>query len=388
MKFVTIDTETSIKNRGEGAIGDFKASPFCKENKIVKFGFAKGFEGSPIALVAKPEQFSFKEPELLVGHNIGFDLLHMLKDGLIKEEQFPNIYIWDTQQVEYLLSGQRHTYPSLDECCEARGLPLKNNKIKEYWDNGIDTELIPPPELNAYLIGDVENTRAIFLDQWATVSRNPALMELVRVKMEDKLSTIWMEWNGMQFDLVTANTLKEDLVIQKENYEAYIVAESEDYWPTLELGPPDPAKNEHVSALLYGGVLKYEAVEPAVDENGSWITFKSGAKKGQIKTKKVLKEIAVVPELVFAFGTETKKKGVYKVDDEVLEVLAKDSNIAHFVQQWRTVTKDISTYYEGYASLVWPDGKIHPSFNHEATGTGRQSCTKPNLQNVTKTEED
>ena len=36
--YVVIDLETSIKNRGEEAIGDFKASPYHPDNKIVAVG--------------------------------------------------------------------------------------------------------------------------------------------------------------------------------------------------------------------------------------------------------------------------------------------------------------------------------------------------------------
>ena len=39
MKICTIDLETSIKNRGEDAVGGSKASPHCEDNHVVHTGW-------------------------------------------------------------------------------------------------------------------------------------------------------------------------------------------------------------------------------------------------------------------------------------------------------------------------------------------------------------
>jgi DNA polymerase-1 len=82
------------------------------------------------------------------------------------------------------------------------------------------------------------------------------------------------------------------------------------------------------------------------------------------------------------------------VDDEVLNSIADDReiaipvrHIAGFVLEWRALKKEITTYLEGYSKMVTPDGRIHATINHCSTATGRQSCTKPNLQNVSGVEE-
>lgn len=391
MKFVTLDAETTVRNKGEGAVGSFAASPFCKANKAVCWGAALGYEGAPVvSTFPTPLFWQPEHPILLVGHNIGFDLLHLFKE--IGESAMlralPNIHIWDTQHAEYLLSGQTHMYPSLNECAEARGLPLKDDKIAAYWADGVETEHIPYHELEEYNAYDVELTRAIFLDQWATMEDNPELLNLMRAKMEDKLSTIWMEWNGMAFDLVAADAIKTVLekdVVSLERDVQFLMPPS---WPAeVDF---DIAKNEHVSAVLFGGLVKWDGIETLPE------TYKTGPRAGQCKTRKVIMacEVGSLSDNT-AHKVATKKTGVFKLDDEVLSNIIDDSRagrdsrrFCELVLQWREKRKDISTYYEGYSRLVWPDGLIHPSINHEATRTGRQSCTNPNLQNVTKKEEE
>jgi len=57
------------------------------------------------------------------------------------------------------------------------------------------------------------------------------------------------------------------------------------------------------------------------------------------------------------------------------------------VLKLRKVTKDAGTYFEGYSKECWEhDSCIHPNYNHAATNTGRISCTKPNVMNITRKE--
>jgi hypothetical protein len=393
MKFVTLDAETTVRNKGEGAVGDFHASPFCAANTVVCWGEAFGYEGGVSHSVHLPSLAYSRinrEPTLLVGCNIGFDLLHFFKQmgSDLTAMLLKNIHIWDIQQAEYLLSGQTHMYPSLNEMAVARGLEPKDDKIAAYWAAGTETEHIPEDELQEYNKHDVELTRTIFLDQWAAMLDDPNLLELMKVKMDDLLSTIWMEWNGMEFDLEAAAAgityLEDTLASVNETLKA--AARSFSAWPAgVEF---DAAKTEHVSAVLFGGPVKYETtvILPEV--------YKTGARAGQHKTRKE-EVVAMLPHqpATAKWAQPVKKPGVFKVDDEVLTAITEGpstvlSLTAAEILKWRELNKDITTYYKGYSALVWPDGRIHPSFNHAATRTGRQSCTKPNLQNVTKQKDD
>lgn len=388
MKYWIVDGETSIKNRGDAAVGDMAASPYCADNKLVLLGARQGTNNFVINNTAYSTLPDFlttalRECVLLIGHNIGFDLKYIAKTWPATWAQaLPNIYIWDTQQVAYLLSGQTHMYPSLDELCAEIGRPLKDDKIKEYWDNGVDTELIPMGELLPYLEGDLENTDAVFRHQYEIVTKNKALFNLVKVKMDDILCTVMMEDNGMEFDLMTAHSLAaaNDLKIAISELMAADLAAGH----FIEGFNFNPMSNEHVSLMMFGGEYKQRESVPVLDEHGNEVRYKTGARKGEVKTRQEDVMYTTAGMGLTPVGAP-KKNGIYSVADDVLQQYA-GVPFVQYIKTIRELTKENETYYRGYSSLVWPDGRIHPSINHCSTRTGRQSCTKPNLQNVTREE--
>jgi len=389
MKPYIIDAETNIKNRGEGSVGTMEASPYHPDNKIVLFGEGKQVGKEFDVATFKSDQIPYflyhakTSPVLLVGHNITFDLKYVAKTWPEHwKAAISNIYIWDTQQVAYLLSGQTHMYPSLDQLCAEIGHVLKDEKIKAYWEAGVDTEMIPADELEAYLRHDIRATAAVFRFQYEVVRALPNLFNLIRVKSDDMLMTSLMESNGMFFDIALANTISSDLSLEiKEFEEDLLLAASANNWPVEKAGPFNPLSPEHVSLLLFGGPITYKEDVVQIGPDGNPIVYKTGAKKGLPKTKKHEKTfdydgIGLVP-----LG-EPNKKGIYSTSEEVLSELKHP--VADAVLELRALYKDVETYYKGYSKLVWPDGLIHPNINHCSTRTGRQSCTQPNLQNASK----
>ena len=397
---VVIDLETTIRGGKEHG-----ASPYWPENQLVAIGtyadvgYKHWYYGSGGTHVV-PDMVSWwwsagshtdetGETVLLIGHNIGFDLKWLLKMGAIKREDLARIRIWDTQQAEYLLSGQAHLYPSLDDCCKEVGLPLKDDKIKEYWKAGVDTFDIPKNELLDYLKQDVMNTWELYRYQMEIFRELPELLTLAQIKMEDILFTTLMEHHGMAFDLskadehrvelerlVDTNSISWDGRVKDLKYRTVI---PENWHPSITSG-------RDVGILLFGGEAKWE------EEELTGEVFKTGARKGQPKTRKVERSAVVVPSSVAVAG-QVNKTG-WKTDDEILQsvVNAHDPSwtcyrMAKLVLDHRAYTKELSTYITGYSSMVSPaDMMIHPSINHCSTATGRQSCTKPNLQNVSGVE--
>ena len=116
--YATIDLETGIKNRGENAIGKNKASPFCKDNKICYSGVKRNGNlrldnliGTSFSDYIKPE-YGVK---LLVGANIKFDLLYLMRDYEDVREWLKTGRIWDIQLAEYLITGQDSKWAKLDD---------------------------------------------------------------------------------------------------------------------------------------------------------------------------------------------------------------------------------------------------------------------------------
>jgi DNA polymerase I-like protein with 3'-5' exonuclease and polymerase domains len=396
MKWHVLDSETNILNRGEGAVGEQQGHPACPHNHIVSLGEQFSINRE-VKYVERYDVNGVKElPEflkaalegkdvLVVIHNVPFDFSYFIKEWPEEMMQaLPHIYVWDTMQVEFLLEGGDKIMPSLDWCAENRGLPLKDDRIKQYWKAGTDTSLIPKQELLEYMWQDVDNTRQIFLDQWNTVSQSPKLLELVRVKMDDKLLTTFMQIYGMHFNLTKAAELLAE--VDKQMQEVYTTIMEEGSKHFAEDFTFNPASPDQVSALMFGGTYTVDRREPVLGEDGNPVLFKSGARKGQPKDRKVEVVLETKGLGLPSKNIPTIKGGKgFSTSDEHLSKL--DHPLASLLLQYRGLKKDAETYYRGYASLTWPDGCIRPDQQHETVVTGRLSCARPNLANVSKGED-
>lgn len=77
-----------------------------------------------------------------------------------------------------------------------------------------------------------------------------------------------------------------------------------------------------------------------------------------------------------------KTKTGYSTAADVLDKLAPDYPIVAKILEYRQLSKLKSTYADGLAVYIGPDGRIHGKFNQTITATGRISSTEPNLQNI------
>lgn len=394
MEPIIIDLETSIKNRGPDAIGKDKASPFVKENKIVWLGVGddevtRTIKGPNIKdLILRDNMDIF-----LVGHNIKFDLLYILRDNsLSKASWWPNGIIWDTQLAEYIITGQKSKYATLDELSLKYGGEVKDSRLKELWNDDVDTEDIPQEMIEPYLEGDIDNTRIVFKEQ-VRIAEKMGLMPLIATQMKALKATIEMEHNGLHFDKKGALTKLSGLEKLRDELREYVTAVFSEHIPEDKI-EINPESKDHLSVVLFGGKLKYKADVPVLDDDGNKTYFKSGARKGHLKTRKEDKWLTIkgfgqdiLP------GWETKKVGIYKTDEEVLKYLEAHSvskSVIALVKGLlilRELSKDVTTYFRPYIALCHADDCIHGKLNHVSTATGRLSSTSPNLQNITNSED-
>ena len=77
-----------------------------------------------------------------------------------------------------------------------------------------------------------------------------------------------------------------------------------------------------------------------------------------------------------------KTKTGYSTAADVLEKLAEDNPFVRDILEYRQLTKLKSTYADGLAAVIGPDGRIHSRFHQTITATGRISSSDPNLQNI------
>ncbi|MBO7339418.1 MAG: DNA polymerase I [Lachnospiraceae bacterium] len=131
------------------------------------------------------------------------------------------------------------------------------------------------------------------------------------------------------------------------------------------------AKREELKA--YGDALmsRIQELEASIHE-------KAG-KPFNILSPKQLGEV-LFEDMKLPGGKKTKTG--YSTAADVLEKLAPDVPIVSEILEYRGLTKLKSTYADGLAACIAPDGRIHTSFNQTITATGRISSTDPNLQNI------
>ncbi len=138
LKYTVIDLETTVRNRGEDAVGKQTGSPHHPDNKVHLYGStAVRTSPIPLRLYHKPyitvESYRYHRhhisrsvddmaldiwsSDIIVGHNIKFDLLYLLKHHkeMIMAFLRKGGVIWDTMQAEYLLSNQQEQFAPLGD---------------------------------------------------------------------------------------------------------------------------------------------------------------------------------------------------------------------------------------------------------------------------------
>ncbi len=388
MSYMIVDLETTTKESYKRT-----ANPFDFANRIVATG--SKIQGEKIILEYLTESppvhlflHRLGKCQLLIGHNIKFDLLYLWQEPVLQQWLLAGGKIWDTQLVEYMLSGQTHTYPSLDQCSLKYGGTIKDDRIKALWKAGACTTEIPKDMLLEYLAHDVKNTELVYLAQLEELKKNPKLFKLVELQMDGLLATTEMEYNGMHIHLNTANANKNYLISELDKMDRSIISYIRKTIPYIQEGHLNLNSNQHISALFFGGKIKYTYKEVVG-------VFKTGERKGQTKyvnTESYYEPKGItkphhawkpVPSINPNTGMPKPWNGVYSVDEGTLTALSKRGvKLAVLLLERRSLAKELNTYYESMIKLVQPDGKIHHSLNHTSTATGRLSSTKPNLQNI------
>ncbi len=409
IKYVVLDLETSTKE-SYGRI----ANPFDKDNYIVSMGL-KYSNGRRIKThisqeEAIPEGDWLKGVGAIVGINLKFDLLYLWRHPVLVNFFKRGGRIYDCQYARYFITAQQEKYASMDSMANIYGLPLKPDKIKEYWKNGIDTIDIPKQELLDYLDHDLDTTEGIFKCV-AKEAHELGMTAMIRERMDSLCGNIEMEFNGLKVDLEVAE--RNESKLRKEIEGLY--RELEQYTPQLPEGAEfNWSSGRQLSALLFGGPIKYRTREPkvdmdgkpeyykktvevpALDPHGNEVRYKTGDKKGQLKTKKVKINDLDRPKYKIAQTEyplkgltkprkewELKEPGFYKTGEDVIkELSARGIEVAKILAKLKKKEKDLSAFYSSGMLRYAQDGVIHHTLNNVQTDTGRLSSSKPNAQQI------
>lgn len=378
-RLLSLDCETSgaIRNKGH---------PFDYRNKLCwvtgstessSYIWKIEYDASPYGDNLRQVQSLVDDADLIIGMNWKFDYHWLRRYGI---KNLDKKRIWDCQLAYFLLHNQRVRYPSQDDICKELGLPTKPPIIHELWKKGVDSDEIPVDVWQDYLKHDGSIPLQIYQRQIELI-RDRGLSSLMQLQCEDLPGLADMEWNGLKYDTEESKRRAEECEARRQA----ILRELETLGFPREINWDSP---DQLSCVLYGGTLTFEDRE----ENG---VFKSGAKKGQTRYKKVEKTIEL-PALVKPLpGTELKKEGRWSTDEDTL-VSLKAKGIAkkviELVLSLSRISKLHGTYYQGllnkFETFGWENGIIHHNLNQCVVVTGRLSSSNPNGQNMDKEAKD
>ena len=362
MTYLVLDAETTTFQKG---------NPFSIRNKLVVVGI-KELDNDYYYLGLDKDEISNKiKNTTLVTFNGKFDLHWLRRHGI----DISSISIWDCQLAHFILRGQSCPYPSLNSVAEWYNLGSKLDVVlEEYWKQGIDTDAIPRDVLEEYLRQDLLLTEQVFQEQLKEFKEDPLLYKLFKLHCLDLLVLEDMEWNGMLYDVEES----ERLAVKEEEKIRQI---EQELLKGFEDVPINFQSRDHLSSYLYGGTITVEDRLPIG-------VFKTGAKIGQQRFKKVSYTFNLPGFVKPPKGSELAKEGYYATDEGTLRSIrcdAKSRKRLDLLLERSKSSKLIGTYYRGIPDLItemdWPSGTIHGSFNQCVAATGRLSSSRPNLQN-------
>ncbi len=258
-----------------------KASPYCPDNYVVESAWRvdrTNQDGSVEVGAVSSVRFAGREefvragaaawcpiPDdcwLIVAHNAAYEISWFLSFARKEFETFLKRggRVFCTMHGEYIASDFQSMYPSLDETAPKYGGTHKVDGVKILWEQGVLTSQIDPMLLHDYLVnGDIPNTALCFYGQCATFAQRNQ-MQYVWERMDALLAWAYCEWFGLFVNMPIARKNQEE----QEQRIREIKQELQQYIPkdlpeTLDF---NFGSDFHMSALVYGGPIKYRKKVP------------------------------------------------------------------------------------------------------------------------------
>lgn len=287
------------------------ASPYCPDNFVVESAYRVDRIVDGVTQVGEVFSIRFNSKEeflsdvngphlwlnipedcwCIVMHNAAFEISWFLS---YQREHFEEFLkrggrIWDTMHCQYIASDFQELYPSLDETAPKWGGEHKIDGVKLLWQQGVLTKDIDPCLLHEYLVnGDIPNTALCFYGQYNLFAQRNQL-PMVFERNDAVLALAYCEFNGVYVDMPTARAN------QKEQEDAIAVLKQtlQGFLPELPEGFEfNWNSGYHMSALVYGGMVKYKCKVPYdppkfVKKEVQDGVYKSGRNKGMPKMVKV-----------------------------------------------------------------------------------------------------
>lgn len=317
---------------------------------------------------------------LLVVINGKFDIGWVHRSGCSLPK---GIRIWDCQLAEFVMSGQTNSFASMEDLCARYSIPGKDGGLEEYWGAGIETRDIPRAVVEEYNIGDVSRTLQIYEHQLKDPRMTEALRKLILLQGLDLLVLQQMEQNGILYDRARS-------IMKGDEAQQEIDRLTNDLQGVINFEHFNLASGDHLSCLLYGGVVSVDIFLP--EER----VYKSGPRKGEsyIQNKFARTETKDFPGLFKPLPrTALKKDGYYQTGEPILRQLPcrtkAQKQLIEMLLRLADLQKLVGSFLHALPDMAvkqgWCDGAattamLHPTYNQCVARTGRLSCSKPNAQ--------
>lgn len=268
------------------------ASPHCPENYIVEAGWRDDVDGVPGEVQSRrfesleewradrdalvSDWFRLGDVDMLVCHNAMYELswfiAHYRQEFLAFLRRGGRVVC--TALGEYLCTHQTVTYPALGETAPKYGGTAKIDAVKLEWERGVLTADIDPALLHEYLCGpsgDIVNTALCFYGQMAHMQKH-GMWRMFLERSEGMVCFAFCEAAGMYVNMQVA---QENMRLATEE-----LAEIEQRIAKLLPELPEHfefnwGSDYHLSALLFGGEVKYDTRVPRRDADGNVIFEKA-----------------------------------------------------------------------------------------------------------------
>ena len=225
MKITWLDIETTYKVNEDKKTD---ADPYTG-NMMVSVGYTDGQEHTYLCFYHKEQdptpkardtlQSALDNTELLVGHNIKFDLKWLRACGFIYTGK-----VHDTMIAEYIIHGGEKVPLSLAKCCERYALsPKKTGLIEEYMKKNVSFESIPWDVVKEYGEADVQVTKELYDAQ---ISNMPDSLKATNELMNEFCDVLCdVENNGLQISYENLSEIKTTYTKEVKDLERYLNTE-------------------------------------------------------------------------------------------------------------------------------------------------------------------
>lgn len=309
--------------------------------------------------------------------NAKYDINVLAHNGL----ELSGVY-WDTMIADQVIYDSEMSH-SLD-ACSLRLLGLNKIPTAAVFDEKVGWGPVPRSELALYANEDVVAALLVYHAQ-AEDADAANLWDTVMLEMGVLPFVAEMEFHGVRIDVDRLNDLTE--VFGAERDRAYRACEKE----AAEARAQWAAARRKVYEALD---KKWQSLGPGEERKA--LTPKRAKARSRMRAAEEPINLNSGPQLAeLLYGTwelhrklglrhpPKTRKGQPATDADIMAKLAPYSKFVQELLTWREVAKLVGTYTEKLPGMLSPaTGRLHCNFKQCGAGTGRFTCSGPNLQNI------